>query len=328
MSTSLRSVAVRQPRPALAWEEPACLLCGGRERTTLLEAQDPQASERGLWFAVVTCGQCGLAFTSPRPDELSIEDFYPMDYAPHRPKRDHRVRWAPFARLRGRPCVERRVLEKHGKCRLLDFGCGGGSFLERMHRQGWNVTGIDASPAAVATVERRLGLPAFLGSLPNPQLVPGSFDVITMWHSLEHVHNPLRVLQAAKELLAPDGKLLVAVPNIDGLPFRWFGSSWFALDLPRHLSHFKPDTLRAMLAKTGFETIKIRQIRHDDWLRSSAKLACSRPHPTLWQKLLSNKVVSRFMAWACYVLGRSDCMLATATKSSRPSPDAVVRESV
>jgi 2-polyprenyl-3-methyl-5-hydroxy-6-metoxy-1,4-benzoquinol methylase len=182
-----------------------------------------------------------------------------------------------------------------------------------MHRQGWSVTGLDVSAAAVATVERKLGVPALLGSLPHPDLERGSFDVITMWHSLEHVHHPLPILQAARELLAPGGKILVAVPNFAGLPFEWFGPSWFALDLPRHLVHFTPNTLIAMLAKAGFASIKIRMIRHDDWLRSSARLACRKSNPPGWQKMLTHKYPARMAAWACYLLGRSDCMLATAT---------------
>ena len=139
----------------------------------------------------------------------------------------------------------------HGRGRLLDFGCGGGAYLERMHRQGWDVTGLDVSAAAVECVRTRLGLRALLGTLPHPELKPATFDVVTMWHSLEHVHEPLEVLRAAHQLLAPGGKLLVATPNIDSLPFRWFGQAWYGLDLPRHLTHFSSRTLRRLLERAG-----------------------------------------------------------------------------
>ena len=135
----------------------------------------------------------------------------------------------------------------HGEGRLLDFGCGSGSYLWRMHRQGWKVIGVDPSAAAVDYVRHELGLPALVGSLPHEDLHDGYFDVITMWQSLEHVHWPMEVLRAARRLLAPGGKLIVAVPNIDSLPFRWFGQTWIGLDLPRHLSHFAPSTLTHML---------------------------------------------------------------------------------
>jgi len=297
----------------LKWEEPDCPLCGGSDRSTVLEAADPHPNNRGLWFAVVQCAKCGLCFTSPRPDESSIGEFYPNDYRPHRSKtKANHSKKAPLAWLRGRPCVERRALPWHGEGRLLDFGCGGGSFLERMVSQGWKVTGLDVSQETVSAVRSRLGVRMVCGSLPHPDLMPGSFDVVTMWHSLEHVHRPLEVLQAARELLAPGGKLLVAVPNIASLPFKWFGSSWFALDLPRHLTHFTPKTLMAMINRAGFQNTRVRPIRHSDWLRSSAKIANARPYATQWQKFLKMKTAARVVAWLCYVVRQSDCMLATA----------------
>jgi 2-polyprenyl-3-methyl-5-hydroxy-6-metoxy-1,4-benzoquinol methylase len=305
-------VAVKRTLSPICWEEPACPLCGGQERSTILEAQDPHPDNTGLWFAIVQCAGCGMKFTSPRPDEQSIGQFYPADYRPHRAKKSRtKSRGSKLAWLRGRPCVERRTLPWHGDGRLLDFGCGGGSFLERMAAQGWRVTGLDSSAETVASVQRR-GYRCLCGTLPHLDLAPGTFDVVSMWHSLEHVHNPLKVLAAARELLAPQGKLLVAVPNIDSWPFEWFRASWFGLELPRHLSHFTPKTLTAMISKAGFKNVKLRHIRHSDWLRSSAKLAASRPHATAWQKFLTGKYSARFVAWVSYVVKKSDCILATA----------------
>src|SRR5262249_36333153 len=155
------------------------------------------------------CPDCGLCFTNPRPTPASIGRFYPTAYRPHGLPRQQRRRPPP----RGRPGKERQTLPWVGEGRLLDFGCGGGSYLEGMPRQGWPVTGLDASRRAVQRVRAELGLPALVGSLPHPELAPDSFDVITMWHSLEHVHAPREVLREARRLLAPGGRLLVAVPN-------------------------------------------------------------------------------------------------------------------
>jgi SAM-dependent methyltransferase len=305
-------------RTGIVWEEPDCLLCGGDRRTLLLEAPDSHPGARGLWFAVVRCAECGLCFTSPRPDQATIGQFYPAGYRPHRrprPERDgHRS--SPLAFVLGRPCIERRVLGWHGRGRLLDFGCGGGVFLGRMHRQGWQVTGIDASTAAVARARADLGVPVVCGTLPHPDLEPESFDVVTMWHSLEHVHDPLAVLSAARRLLAPGGRLVVAVPNIDSAPFRWFGPAWFGLDLPRHLIHFTPLTLRRMIEKAGFGPPRLRLIRHSDWLRSSAKLARRLGRPPLWQLALTRKPLAKLVALGCYAARRSDCLLAVANKES------------
>lgn len=314
MATTLRAEGQSRLAPAVTWEEPDCPLCGAADRSMLIEAADPTPHGAGLWFAVATCNACGLAYTCPRPDEDSIAQFYPDDYGPHRSRREKLNGQAPLARLRGRPCVERRILPPRGQCRLLDFGCGGGGYLDRMHRQGWNVVGVDASPAVAEQVRREFGLTVHVGTLPHPELAPESFDVVTMWHSLEHVHRPLSVLRAARQLLAPGGQLLLAAPNIASQPFRWFGPQWFALDLPRHLLHFTPSTIRAMLAEAGYGGIEVRTIRHSDWLRSSARSAAATPHATWWHRALCNKPLSRVVAWLCYITGGADCLFASAVK--------------
>jgi 2-polyprenyl-3-methyl-5-hydroxy-6-metoxy-1,4-benzoquinol methylase len=293
--------------PRVEWEEADCLLCGSPRYAPLLEAPDAGPDGSGLWFAVVQCRDCGLCFTNPRPSRRSIGQFYPAVYGPHRPPHDGRR----AGRRRSRE--ERQMLPWHGQGRLLDFGCGGGAYLERMHRQGWDVTGLDVSATAIECVRSRLGLRALLGTLPHPKLGPASFDVITMWHSLEHVHEPLEVLRAAHGLLAPGGKLLVATPNIDSLPFRWFGQAWYGLDLPRHLTHFSPRTLRLMLQRAGFTVSPVRMLRYSDWLRSSARLAC-RLAPARWPRWLKQKPLARLTTWYSYFTRQTDCILVTAER--------------
>lgn len=294
--------------PVIEWEEPSCLLCGGRHSSPLVEAPDAVPGGSGLWFAVVQCQDCGLCFTNPRPTAESMAQFYPEAYRPHHvpPGRRRRSwRWL----LPKNP-----VLPWHGQGRLLDFGCGCGSFLERTHRQGWQVTGVDVSAAAIQRVRTQLGLRAFVGSLPHPELRPASFDVVTMWHSLEHVHAPLDVVRQAHRLLVPGGMLLVVVPNIDSLPFRWFGSAWNGLDLPRHLTHFAPWTLQLLLERAGFRVGPIRMVRHSHWLRKSAQLASADLRPWEWQRLLKAKPLSRLASWYCYWTKQSDCLMVTGQR--------------
>src|SRR6266545_4552376 len=234
--------ALQADTPVVQWEECLCLLCNGRRWSIVVEAPDTTLGSAGLWFAVVQYQDCGLCFTNPRPDLCSIGQFHSekSPFPVHQINRPLSWWW----RLLRRGARQKRKLSWHGQGRLLDFGCGGGDFLKRMQRDGWEVTGVDASAAVVQRLRTELGLRAFVGSLPHPELTASSCDVVTMWHSLQHVHRPLEVLRAAHRLLAPGGKLIVEVPNIDSLPFRWFGQNWCGLNLRNgRLSMFGTSTI-------------------------------------------------------------------------------------
>jgi len=302
------------------WDDDPCPLCDRRDEEIVLEAPDPTPSPESpaLRFAVVKCKSCGMIYTNPRPSPESIGQFYPVDYRPHRrPRKMRQANDRPsfWGKITGRRVPERAgTLNWIGQGRLLDFGCGGGSYLKRMADLGWQVTGLDAAVGAVREVQEKLGLRALVGSLPHPELEPKSFDVITMWHSLEHVHRPLEILREAHSLLVPGGQLIVACPNIQSWSFRNFGPSWFGLDLPRHLTHFSPDTLKSMLEASGFQVEKVRMIRHSDWLRSSAKLAVRQGTAAPWQKPLRWKPLAKMVAWLNYVRGGSDCIMEVACR--------------
>ena len=303
--------------PPIQWDESPCPLCGRQGANVAFEARDAMPTTGpGLVFAVVACKACGLSYTNPRPDYESIAGFYPTDYRPHRKKFQPRskVKSPWFSRLTGRGLPERNgEIPWQGRGRLLDFGCGSGSFLRRMADRGWTVTGLDNSVAVAQIVRDELGLNVHMGTLPYPELRPGSFDVITMWHSLEHVHEPLAVLRDAYELLVPGGKLIVAVPNAASWPAKWFGSSWFGLDVPRHLTHFTPRTLREMIATAGFSLESTRLIRHSDWLWSSANRAYA-TQTSHWAYPLTSKPIAKFVAWLTYLAGKSDCQMAVAIR--------------
>jgi SAM-dependent methyltransferase len=313
------------PAAGLRWETVDCPLCGKNQWAVLVEAGDPLIHTPASRITVVQCRDCGLSFTNPRPAPESIAQFYPADYAPHqsvsqaRPSRTagkHR----PLLRLRflGRPSP--------GRDRLLDFGCGSGAFLQWMHHLGWKVTGLDASPAAVGRIQQELGLCALIGTLPDPRLPNHSFDCITMWQSLEHVPRPLPVLRDAHRLLAPGGVLVVAAPNIESLAFRLFGADWFGLDLPRHLVHFSPRTLRRIVEMAGFQVYTIHGQRHASWLQSSARLARRRGrrrlHWLAWRPLAS--LVARYGL----LVGRADSILLVAGKLRLPALHADSRKPV
>ena len=295
-----RSDALTAGSPAIVWEECACLLCGSTNLAPLLEASDPRAGDAGFRFLIAKCNRCGLCFTNPRPDLVSIKRFYPADYHSYRAKPDgmnERIRKTdPIGKL----------LPVQGSARLLDFGCGAGDFLRRMHALGWNVTGLDMAEPAVARIRDQYGLPAHVGTLPSPLWSGACFEAITMWQSLEHVHQPLEVLRAAYRLLTTGGRLLVAAPNFDGFASRWFGASWYGLDLPRHLTHFTPQTLRMMLGRAGFECVEMQQQQRNSWIRHSAERHRNR--------FLQTRIGSGLAGWWGRLSGRAESILAIAVK--------------
>jgi SAM-dependent methyltransferase len=299
------------------WEDVPCPLCAHEHWRPLLEAADADPGAGGLRFAIVRCERCGLLYTNPRPDVEAMGRFYRPSYAAfHKPKllRNLSRRWYPFARLIGRPCRERRVLPWHGQGRLLDFGCGGGKFLLRMQDQGWKVVGLDRSSEIVRQVRSQLGVNALSGTLPHASIQPASFDIITMWSTLAHVHQPLAALHEAHRILVPGGRLYVEVPNIGSWAFRWFGSRWTGLDLPRHLTHFSADTLRMMLESAGFRVLSTKTVVHPDWLRSSARRAGRERGSPYLLRLLRLKPIAHITSWLGYVMGRADSIMSIAER--------------
>lgn len=301
-------------RPEVEWEEVPCPLCASPRWRLLIEAPDRCPSGPGLWFAVVECQSCGLCYTNPRPSPRSLQQFYSSTYVPHQPlsaslnrKRWSRLRW---------PGQAPHCWPVQGQGRLLDFGCGNGRFLVQMRTRGWQVMGVENCEAVAQQVREQLDIPVLTGSLPHPDLAAVSFDLITMWHSLEHTHQPLAVLHAAHELLDKAGQLVVAVPNIDSLPFRWFGYAWYGLDLPRHLIHFSPRTLQRMLRQAGFRVQSVRMIRHSSWLRCSARAACQQGRPTFWQRWVRHRLAANLLTWYSYLTDQADCILVTARRGS------------
>ncbi|MFO0852467.1 MAG: class I SAM-dependent methyltransferase [Gemmataceae bacterium] len=147
-------------------------------------------------------------------------------------------------------------------------------------------------------------------------MAPASFDVVTMWHSIEHVHDPLAILRAAWEVLVPGGKLVVACPNVESWAFRAFGPAWFGLDLPRHLTRFSPHTLRTALTAAGFRVETVRPIRHSDWLRSAASWPSGRGRPGGGGALeAAGQADGRGQL---HLARGSDCMMAVAERPDGP----------
>jgi SAM-dependent methyltransferase len=135
---------------------------------------------------------------------------------------------------------------------VLDIGCGGGELLAQYGAHGWSMFGVDPAPQAAAAARRR-GATVHEGTLAAAPWPPASFDLITFSHSLEHIPLPLAELRAARELLAPGGRIAIEAPNWRCWQRHLFRGRWFPLDLPRHLQHFSPRALRRVAGAIELE---------------------------------------------------------------------------
>lgn len=225
--------------------------------------RDPQSAQ---CFAILACPDCGLGATTPQPADLGAY------YGP----RYYGNRHGFTARL----CMRRRadLLERLAPTpgAVLDIGCGDGSFLREAQARGWAVTGTELGSEPLLPG----GIPVFAEI--SEAARDRRFDVVTMWHSLEHFRDVDRAIAQARAAVRPGGALLVAVPDAGGLQARCFGRKWFHLDVPRHLFHFTKDSLTRLLTK---HELVIESWRHQEseldvfgWMQSALNWVLAEPN--------------------------------------------------
>lgn len=210
----------------------------------------------GEQFALCRCQECGFVFTQGAPVEAEIGRYYETpDYISHSDTKKgamnaiyHRVRQYM---LNSKARLVMRVSRCASGGRLLDVGTGTGYFANAMDARGWTVEAIEKNPQARAFAKDHFGLEVKPESA-LAEFAPGSFDVITLWHVMEHLEHLNETWERLKELLTSKGVLVVAVPNCSSYDAQKYGARWAAYDVPRHLWHFTPATIARMAAKHGF----------------------------------------------------------------------------
>jgi len=241
---------------------PACPLCRSPESKVCLD--DVRDYITGRRFAIHRCRACGVQSTLPQPADLS--PYYPASYRRYHGPVRAALQWLYGWRMRAlRQAVSRTGL-------ALDLGCGDGWMLQSLRRHGWSVVGIERTTQSAAPAAAEHRLPMVVGSLDAIRPAP-CLDVIIMFHVLEHLADPVTVLRQCAQRLKPDGLLVVSVPNIESWQARCFGRHWFHLDVPRHLFHFSPASVRQVLASAGLEVrcLRFASWEHDPygWVQSS-----------------------------------------------------------
>jgi len=237
----------------------SCDLCGSGEYRFLFSARDRLHGSDGS-FSYVICRSCGLVYMNPQPLPNEMYKFYPSDYAPYEAKAESQEfdRHTVKRRLRRRPFMTLLCSRLSKGSRLLDVGCGNGDFLSEIKRlTNCRVYGVDISETAAKTVQQNHGINIFIGAVTEAPFPDNFFDVITAWSYLEHVHNPSKVLLRISRILKDDGLCIISTPNFNSINAKLFKAKWYHLDCPRHLYLYTPQTITALLEKSGMSVKKI-----------------------------------------------------------------------
>lgn len=227
-------------------ERVACPLCGGREDETVLHKDG---------FAIVRCRACGLRYVNPRLAVGDLEELYtgqvisPAAYYVRTEQTDERSFAARVA------LIER--WRKPG--RLLDLGCGPGTFSIAARARGWTTVGLDINAQSVAHCRAR-GLEVIAGVFPHPALEGQTFDVVAMNDFLEHLTDPAAALRTVRSLLAPGGVLFISTPDVGSAMARLTRSRWLHLKPNEHIVYFDRQTITRLLEQTGFRVTHVQSI--------------------------------------------------------------------
>ena len=234
-----------------------CPLCGNKRFEKVMTCTDHYATNEP--FDICRCMSCGFLFTQDVPDESEIGRYYESpDYISHTDTRKglanrlyHYVR--QYMLRRKAHLIKRCCGLSRG--RLLDIGTGTGYFPHFMSQCGWRISAIEKSPQARAFARERFGL-----EVDAPEALGGyeekSFDVVTLWHVMEHLQHLNETWERLYSLLDERGILVVAVPNPTSFDARYYKERWAAYDVPRHLWHFAPAVMQQFGAKHGFTLVE------------------------------------------------------------------------
>ncbi|HUP13096.1 MAG TPA: class I SAM-dependent methyltransferase, partial [Niastella sp.] len=224
-----------------------------------IEAIKPFASVKdysvsGETFSIWECADCGLRFTQDAPDEKESARYYKSgDYISHTNTKRGIINQLYLQVRKFTLGLKAAVVEKHTGLttgRLLDVGAGTGAFLKYMQQKNWQVSGVEPD-ADARSVARKIVNLELLPTEVLQTFPKHSFDVITLWHVLEHVHQLHEHMDILKSLLKPGGTLFIAVPNYRSLDARIYDTAWAAYDVPRHLYHFSPESIGALMHRHG-----------------------------------------------------------------------------
>jgi 2-polyprenyl-3-methyl-5-hydroxy-6-metoxy-1,4-benzoquinol methylase len=243
-----------------------CPICSSTNIAPQLTAKDYTVSQKE--FVVWHCNNCTVRFTQDVPEQNAIGAFYQSDnYISHSDTKKGFINTL-YHTVRNHTLNKKRqlIINEVGttKGKLLDIGCGTGAFLHNMKTAGWGITGVEPD----FTARKKAG--DLYGIQPMEpeklfELKPASYHAITMWHVLEHVHELHAYIRQLETLIAPQGKIFIAVPNYTSKDAGIYQQHWAAYDVPRHLYHFSPAAMQQLFAKYNLKITAIKPMWYDSF---------------------------------------------------------------
>jgi len=266
-----------------------CPVCGSEKQHSFLDAKDHNVSKD--IFTIVECEDCSFRYTNPIPTEDTIGEYYKSEnYVSHSGTKKGLVNKV-YHIVRNRAIKQKENLAtKHSNGKtILDIGCGTGDFLGHCKSQNWKTLGLEPDDSARKIALEKNQIEA--RKLEHLyELDENTFDVISMWHVLEHVYNLNQDIKQYKKILKNDGTLIVAVPNCSSKDAEHYKSNWAAYDLPIHLYHFRPDNMKQLFANHGMEVVQILPMKFDSYYISmvSEKYKGGNYVSGFWNGFMSN----------------------------------------
>lgn len=238
-----------------------CPVCKGTEFAPFLTCKDYTVSHEN--FNIVSCKACDFKFTNPRPSDSEIGKYYKSeDYVSHSDTKKGLINRL-YHMVRSRTLKQKLELISGYVSRgtILDYGCGTGMFLKTCADAGWRSFGFEPDPDARKLAEgKRL-------SVANSKegLAGNRYDIISLWHVLEHVTDLDQTLSFFSNSIAEMGRLIIAVPNYTSADARHYKEFWAGYDVPRHIYHFEINTLKKLLGNHGFVLEETKPMKFDSY---------------------------------------------------------------
>jgi SAM-dependent methyltransferase len=244
-----------------------CIFCADKPVRPFLKTRD-RLDPGGRIYSLVRCSGCGLVFLDPVPEKQAILQTYPKDAVNTliQPQPDGTHFLEQIYRFFHPYSVSwriRQVEKAAGVGRILDVGCGNGDFLYAIRKKLWEVFGVEEVPSRREFARNTLALPVYSSLGQVPKKLQQAVDVITFWHSLDRVPDPVGTLERALEFLHPDGFLFLGLSNWRSLDFWVYRSDWASLDAPRRIFHFTGRHVRMLARMFHLEIVDVTVIPFD-----------------------------------------------------------------